>query len=363
MKKFLVLMIGLIWFFGGCEKKDTEDRIKNIKIVTIGAILPLTGPVSEFGNWIKQGMKLASNEINKKQKKLQIDIIYEDSKFDSKTGILAFNKLQKINHVDICYTAMSKVAIPIIKNNKNKMMPIILQDVTYPNITEFDRTVFRHFIQSDREAEIMSNFILEKNITKLSVIYVNDEAGIGAKNKIEETLKNIISNEVAFLSNSSDLKSIVLKSMKNKPDGIYLYGNGPSWANILKKLKELNYTGTIFTNTAMYIPTFRKIAGNAIENIYFTYPKIGDNERYLKFHKSYFKAYGENPQLEAIYAYDLVTYLFESINNSQNKSIIEALRGNNYFNSLFDNLVIKNRDFITPISIGVMKNNKIKEVY
>ena len=359
MKKLLILVFGMLLFFSGCEDKQKVIDIN--RTIKIGTILPLTGPVSDFGGWIRNGIELANEELKAKSSRLKLDILYEDSKFDAKSGVLAFNKLNNSNKIDICFTAMSKVAIPIINSNKNKI-PIILQDVTYPDITKLDKYIFRHFIQSDREAEIMSMFIREKNITKLSVIYVNDEAGISAKTKLKENLNNIIVDSIAFSSQEINIRAIVIKAVKDNPNGIYVYGNGPSWAKIMKNLKEINYKGKIFTNTAMYIPIFRKIAGTSIENVYFTYPKINQNNKFKEFKEKYKEKYNEFPQLEAIYAYDLIMYIYDSLSKYPNIAIPKALEKNKEFDSLFNRLEIKNNDFLTPISIGQIINSKIVEL-
>ncbi len=365
MKKFLIIILGIVLFFSGCERKGGDQKVADqnkTKVIKIGAILPLTGPVASFGQWIKNGIEVAIESYPVKNS--NIKVFYEDSKFDAKTGVLAFQKLLNKNHIDLVITAMSKVAIPIIKSNKNQI-PLLLQDVTYPNITAMSDNIFRHFIQSDREAKIMARFMQTKGCSNIGITYINDEAGLGAYKSLLRDFSDKMIKSVAF-SRNSDFRAIATRIIANAPDCLYVYGNGPSWAQMMKSIKELGYQGAIYTNTAMYIPVFRKIAGNALEEVYFTYPAVDTTSKvYRDFRDRYYVRFHQEPQLEAIYAYDLMRFIIKTAQSFPSDAIAKALKKmtSDYSDSIFKDLKIQQRDFITKISIGKMHNGHIIEVY
>jgi len=124
-----------------------------------------------------------------------------------------------------------------------------MQDVTYPNITVEKPLVFRHFIQSDREASILAEYALnELKIKKIGILHVNDEVGVGAK----EAFKRLFEEKggqvfivESYGSRDQDMRTQILKIKNQNVEGIYLFGNGPSWAQALKQIKELEFEGKI----------------------------------------------------------------------------------------------------------------------
>jgi len=109
----VLIIISGIWY--GVSRKTTTPTIK--EPIKIGAILPLSGPVSIFGNWIKEGIDLALKDINTNR----IKVIYEDSKLDAKEGVSAFNKLVDVDGAKIIITAMSLVTVPLIPIAEEKI--------------------------------------------------------------------------------------------------------------------------------------------------------------------------------------------------------------------------------------------------
>ncbi len=359
MKKTFLFLITLI-FLLGCSQSKKEE-------IKIGAILPLTGPVAAFGQWAKNGIDLGLEEYNRAYPELNnIIVIYEDSKFDAKTGLSAYNKLKTNDNVDAVIVAMSKVAIPILEQ-PNRDIPVLLQDVTFPNITERYDNVIRHFIQSDREAKVLSDFAIEDlKLKTCGILYVNDEAGIGAKDAFSElfTKNGKILITESFEANTKDVKTQVTKIINAKPECIFLFGNGPSWALAIRTVRELNYQGEILTNAALYIPNFREIAGESVEGVYFTYPYIDTTEvSSKKFVDAYIEKYGEFPPIEAAYGYDLFKILSSvALVESKNLSFVDKLSKVKELEGAFGKLTIPiNGDIVTKVALA-QYNNGIKNI-
>lgn len=357
----VVIIIGGIWYMVSRRPAEEEEEI-----IKVGAILPLSGPVSIFGNWIREGIDMALEDINDSR----ISVVYEDSKLDAKEGISAFNKLVDIDNAKIIISAMSSVSVPLIPLAKEKEILLFLQDVTYPNITVGNPLVIRHFIQSDREASILAEYALDElKIKKIGILYVNDEAGVGAKEAFkkifEEKGGEILALE-SYGARDTDMKTQILKIKNQNVEGIYLFGNGPSWAQALKQIKELGFEGKILTNTAMFIKNFREIAGNSIEGVYFTYPYADKSKTSVKrFINLYKEKYDREPEIEAYYAWDILHVLVDSLkkNNWELKNIEKVILEMKEFNGAFGKTTITPEgDFLTSIGIGVIEEGEIKEV-
>ena len=265
---------------------------------------------------------------------------------------------------------MSKVSIPLIPITEGKNLPHFMQDVTYPNVTNLGKHLFRHFIQSDREAKILSDYITNTlRLKTAAIIYVNDEAGVGAKNQFEKSYsaKGKILQVQAYESSASDFKTLVTRVINLMPECIFLFGNGPSWANCLKTLHQQNYRGTILTNTAMYITTFRNMAGeNSLNGVIFTFPVIDSTSvSGRKFIELYENKYKQFPPLEAAYAYDIISFICKAVKTQNSESLLESLEKNNRYSGAFGETKIINNDFITKVAIAQWNNNgyKIISIY
>jgi branched-chain amino acid transport system substrate-binding protein len=359
--KILFVFLAIVFvlaIFNSCNQS------KNVDTITIGAILPQTGDVAIFGQWIQNGLELGLNNFESENPdlKVKIKLILEDSKNESKDGLSSLNKLISIDKIDILISAMSKVSIPLIPVSEKNKIPHLMQDVTYPNVTEKGMYLFRHFIQSDREATILSGYAINTlNAKNAAILYVNDEAGIGAKEVFSQLFSSPrqILIKQSFEADETDFKTLTDKVIKLKPECIFLFGNGPSWANCLKSLHQQNYQGTILTNAAMYIPAFRKIAGKeSLNDVIFTFPIIDSSSiSGKKFLALYLNKYNEYPSIESAYAYDIISVICEAVKSKGNISLFDKLNSMNMFYGAFGKTEIKHRDYITKIGVAKWNGN------
>lgn len=352
---FLIAIVAITGYFIW-KNSSTHAEIKTTKV---GAVLPLTGNVAVFGKWIQNGLELGLNnfETENPETKDRVKLVIEDSKNEAKDGISALNKLITTDKIDIVISAMSKVAVPLISFTEEKKLPLFMQDVTYPNVTAKGNLLFRHFIQSDREATLLSSYAINTlNAKNVAIIYVNDEAGIGAKDAFSKTfsVSGSVLTEQSFEAKETDFKTLADKVIKMKPECVFLFGNGPSWANCLKSLHQQNYQGTILTNTAMYIPAFRKIAGEeSLNNVVFTFPVIDSSSTSgKKFISLYQSKFNEYPSIESAYAYDIISLICQAAKAEGEQSLFDKLNSVKTFDGAFGTTEIKNRDCITKVGVA-----------
>jgi branched-chain amino acid transport system substrate-binding protein len=89
-----IVIIGAVFLLPGCGKKTGETREQSTTI-EIGATLPLTGNTAYLGEFCKNAIELAVQNVNAaggvKGRKLVVD--YGDSNNDPKEGVSLFNKM------------------------------------------------------------------------------------------------------------------------------------------------------------------------------------------------------------------------------------------------------------------------------
>ncbi len=94
MKKILCMMLALVMMAcmvacGGAQGDNSDDVIK------IGGIGPLTGSYANYGTSVRNGAKIAVDEINAAGgiDGKQIELLFEDSQADPESAVSAFGKL------------------------------------------------------------------------------------------------------------------------------------------------------------------------------------------------------------------------------------------------------------------------------
>jgi branched-chain amino acid transport system substrate-binding protein len=117
--------------------------------IRIGAILPLTGNAGKYGQYIKQALELAREEINQSGgiNGENLHIIYEDDLTDPKTAAASMSKLAEVDRVPIVFGSWASSSVlaqaPIAERTRTP----ILAEAQSPQIRDAGDYVFR--IQPD----------------------------------------------------------------------------------------------------------------------------------------------------------------------------------------------------------------------
>ncbi len=305
VRRFLVVC--LIIFFGfvfnvGMSKVNKPEAYK------IGAILPLTGPGAVFAQYIKEGLDLAVEELNRSSQ-VPLTILYEDSKNQPKEGISGYNKLlfrEKPPVVIVALSSVAKALSPLAEQSNTIQVYIA---VAIPDITDGKYT-FRVYPEAYGMAGVMARY----NATRLgaktaAVIYINDDFGrvsLEAFKKEFETYGGRVVFAESYELMQTDLRPQItkLRNIRPAPDIIYLNGYGPSYGAIVRQLRELRVKSQLTADMTLGLPNTLEQVGDASEGAYFVDGKMSSD-----FISKFKQKYGKNPSSYAGYAYDIVNTL------------------------------------------------------
>jgi len=267
----VVIIIGGIWY--EMNRKPTGD----IKVAYISA---LSGEAGVWGQSLRRGFDFAVEEINSNGgiDGRKIQVIYEDDGYDAAKGVSAFNKAIDIDKVKIITgTVCSSVAMSVATKTQSNRVLYIATAATNPDVPKQGDLIFRLWPSDAYEAKAIGKYAVNSlGLKKLAILYFNDNpAGIALKDSFKESIESggeeIISEE-AVSSTEKDFRTILIKIIKDNPDGIYIATIPGVTPLAVNQVKELGYRGDIF----LYGPSIlsegipEKIAIK--DNIYYPMP-------------------------------------------------------------------------------------------
>jgi ABC-type branched-subunit amino acid transport system substrate-binding protein len=105
-------------------------------VFKVGAIIPLSGPLADYGDAVKNGFELARRDnpdfFN------TVEFVYEDSKYDGKTSLSAFNALLARGDINLYY-------VWGVTPNET-LLPILSKDCTNRKATRCTCCPYRRYV-------------------------------------------------------------------------------------------------------------------------------------------------------------------------------------------------------------------------
>ncbi|MEX1014974.1 MAG: penicillin-binding protein activator [Candidatus Paceibacterota bacterium] len=364
MKKITLLLAGLIFLLIGCQNQSSTTNE-----VTIGAVLPLTGENASYGIKARNGYELAKDVIlDDTSNTTGLRILYEDSRAESRLALSAFNKLTLNQNilVTVGFLRSSEVLSVAPVANTRKII-LFSTGASSPDITNAGDYIFRNVPSDIYEPTEMASYMYnEITVSEVSVLYINNDYGIGVANEFKEsftTLGGEIVREVSYGDDTLDFRTQIQTIKESNSQGVYIIGYN-EMGRIVKQMKELGLETKLFSTALFEDNQILEEAGSAAENIVFTsitFDSNSDDPYKQIFEERYTNKYGEQPDGFAAVAYDAIMLLYDSMKN--NPRDVEKIKSNLYDVETYKGLLgdfhfDKNGDVVLPISLKKVENSK-----
>ncbi|MDI6840417.1 MAG: ABC transporter substrate-binding protein [bacterium] len=163
MLKYYFLILWLLGF--GCAKKP----------VKIGVVLPISGPLSSYGDMCLKGVQLGANIINTHGgiNGRQVELIVEDDKGEDEAAYLAVDKLHKQGVLCIIGPLTTKNVIRIGEYADKSRIPIITPTATGIKATEGRDWVWRISFTDPFQGVMLAKFAIENLKAKSTCIFLD----------------------------------------------------------------------------------------------------------------------------------------------------------------------------------------------
>ena len=229
--------------------QTVQEESKEMKIVKIWALLPLSGGAATYWEDAVIVYDMLLSEINKELSKdnVQIELITEDSKCDGRNSVAGYNKLVWVDKVEmVMWAVCSSATIPAAKISQTKKIPMVSALSSSPAISEIGDYVYRFW--NDLNATKKLNEYMESEGAKsIGFIYENTDYGVGYVNAIKDIFTWEIVLDEKFSTDEKEFSLIAKKIKKNmdKIDFLILVPNSDN--TTLGTLNALQNEGILST--------------------------------------------------------------------------------------------------------------------
>lgn len=254
----------------------------------IGMILPLSGPLAEFGIAARNGIEMA--KVDGPEHFRKIEFLYEDSQYDGKKSLSAFRKLVDIDKANLTFVWGSTPSHSIAPVAEQTRTPTFLV-TTEADATKNRNYVFRFCTLSDPYAQILLKHFRKSGFKKLGIVKTDLEFFDTVVNSLRSSLNSDESLEIESLASAADtdFRSLISKLKGRRYDALGVFVVGGQISQFFLQKDALKYSVPTFgTNTLENRGEMLASKGTMVGTVYPTMYATED------FHQKYKARFGND---------------------------------------------------------------------
>lgn len=328
LMSMLAVLIFMIVIGGVALVRSFSAKVDESKApIKIGALYPLTGGLSSYGDVASKSTQIAVEEINARGgingSKLVIDM--QDHQCSPQTAVSAYKQLSELGGVKVFTSvACSGTALsiaPLLESSNSLMMGTI---TTSPKLTGISGSFFRNWASDANEASLFADEIKKRGYKKIGIVFEETDYAKGLKLSLEKLLEGsgveILSE--SFTTGSADVKTQLLKLREANIEMLFVSPQTVvSGDVVLRQMQEIGFRPNIFVNDNIIksnslIESYSDLLQGAIGGDYL----IPNNARANDFLKKYKQKFGEDCG-----QVNICLGVYDSIN-----VLADGIRGNGY---------------------------------
>lgn len=239
----------------GNQKTAKTEKVKTAdgeEVVTIGYSGPLSGPASQYGLNVINGLKMAADEINQSGfeingKTYKIQLVSMDDKYlPNETGVNAQRIATENKPVAIWIPHSGGVFATQTFNEKQNF--IIMAQTSEPRMYEKgNKLMIGISPQYNIWPKTFSKYIMENYGKKMALLPTNSQYGKDWLNVIEPVWKEmggefVYKDQIDF-AKETDYYTVMTNALAKKPDVLFVGGPSEPTALVVKQAQQLGYKG------------------------------------------------------------------------------------------------------------------------
>lgn len=340
----VVVVVVISWSMLQNKSESTQKEI-----ITIGAILPMTGDMADYGNDEFVALNLFIDEWNSKNEQ-KIKLVAEDSKSLPVTAVSAFNKLILIDKPNTVLSIGSSISLAIQPLSNEKKIPTM---AVAGNSQTANGYMIQNLPTNDDYVKKIIEELKNKKIQKIGIIYRNDDLGLGVKESFIKDFDGEIVGMEAVSPEESDFRTVITKNKAKNPEAIFVVHTGKKLGLLISQIRTLAGNIPIYSTLEINYPEVKETAGASFRNIIYSDLNIDYSRPALKSFKDQYLLKGKRePSLDSILAYNEMILISSCLNyrqqemlNCLSKTKVDGLTGLLYVENnrvvYSDSMVIK----------------------
>lgn len=323
MRKAGIFVLGAALAFavscGNTEKQQAQES----KEIVIGQYGSLTGTTATFGISTRNGVQMATDEVNKSGGLLgkQIRMVVEDDQGKPEEAQTVVTKLVNKDRVVAVLgevaSSRSLAAAPVCQANR---IPMITPSSTNPKVTQVGPYVFRVCFIDPFQGFVMAKFASSTlKLKKVAILRdIRNDYSVGLAEVFHDNFTKmggtIVANE-SYGEGDTDFSAQLTSIKAQNPEGVYMPGYYTEVGLVVRQARKLGITVPFMGGDGWDSPRLWEIGGEALNNCFYSNHYSVDDPKpaIQKFVADYKQRYNEVPDGLAALGYDAARILYQSI--------------------------------------------------
>lgn len=281
--------------------------------LTIGAIMPLSGPAATYGQSFNNVVPLATEALAKEG--VTLVVVTEDGAADVPTSIAAYNKLVRVNKVAAIVHSVSPVVLALGPMGERDKVVLVNSMAADPAIAKIGPHTFSTMPSYTIESVDAANFAYRQGARKIVGIYQDTASGRSGWDVFKpafEALGGQVTGAEAFRAGATEYRAQLTRAMNDNPDMIYLASYAAETGRILSQAERMGLKVKMLGNVAASQPETIAIGGSGAEGfVHAAWPFDPENgsDAMKTFGAAYKIKYNALPTVYAATSYDALIAL------------------------------------------------------
>ncbi|MBI5866901.1 MAG: ABC transporter substrate-binding protein [candidate division Zixibacteria bacterium] len=291
--------------------------------ISIGVVLPLSGPTSNYGTEALRGINLATEQINAaggvRERKLNL-IVRDNAGNAATTAEVAAELVNQKQVLALVGPITSTDAAAAGTVAQQARTPIVLPVATSPYVTEIGEYVCRICFTDPLQSKALAMFSRKHlRADRVAVIY---QKGSSYSEKLAEfytsqfrDIGGVVVFSAGFTLDSFGPNELVRQAVKTNPDLIFAPVYYPEAASIINELAAVKSSLTVLGGDGWESPELFRLTGSNLHSghVYISSHFSLELQKGSQFVGQFRHVYGEPPNAVSALGYDAVMVLADAL--------------------------------------------------
>jgi branched-chain amino acid transport system substrate-binding protein len=317
----LLTVVALGLGLGGCGGGEAQP-------IRIGAVLPLSGDWSLYGEPIRRGIELAHEQVQAEYENetypQPVELVIEDSASNPLTAASALEGLLRNDVFAVIGGVTSAEALAMTEGLDKAERVLLSPSASSPSLSGTSRYFFRIFPSDFREGTKIGSFAaLKLDLDNAVVLAVNNPFARGISSVFQDEFVRYdgeVLGEIVYPDDAESYGRYVDDALEQNPQSVFIADFAEETRAIIESLRGKGFEGVILTTSAYAQPEIISATGAPAEGVVLAqtlFDPMSEDENVAAFAKAYSEKYGELPGLFAAHGYDAFKVITEAARDNR----------------------------------------------